>query len=81
MAADANPPPRNHGYVLKILTVAHFKVPDDAKIRNMLHLCKFDVDKAKERIDNYYTFRTKYSGFFSDSNPKLPVLKTEMDIV
>ncbi|KAJ3644912.1 hypothetical protein Zmor_022611 [Zophobas morio] len=52
---------------------------DDARIRNILHLSKFNVEKTKEKIDNYYTFRTKYPNVFNDSNPKSQALKETMD--
>ncbi|XP_063917138.1 alpha-tocopherol transfer protein-like isoform X1 [Zophobas morio] len=57
------------------------EIMDDAKIRNMLHLCKFDVEKTKQRIDKYYTLRTKYPIAFNNSNLKLQALKETMDAV
>ena len=60
-------------------TITYFVMVDDARIRNILHLSKFNVDKTKEKIDNYYTFRTKYPNVFNDSNPKSQALKETMD--
>ncbi|KAJ3644908.1 hypothetical protein Zmor_022607 [Zophobas morio] len=54
------------------------EIMDDTRIRNILHLCKFNVEKTKEKIDNYYTLRTKYPNVFNGSNPKLQTLKETM---
>ncbi|XP_063917141.1 clavesin-1-like isoform X2 [Zophobas morio] len=57
------------------------EIMDDAKIRNMLHLCKFNAEKVKERVENYYTFRTKYPNISNSSNPKSQSLKETMETV
>ena len=59
-------------------TIAYLVIVDDTRIRNILHLCKFNLEKTKEKIDNYYTLRTKYPNVFNNSNPKLQTLKETM---
>lgn len=35
-----------------------------------LHSCHYSLERAKETIDNYYTFRTHAPELFTDRNPK-----------
>ncbi|RZC34275.1 CRAL TRIO domain containing protein [Asbolus verrucosus] len=56
-------------------------VLEDAKIRNFLILNKCSVEKTKQKVDMYYTIRGLIPDFYVDSNPKLPHLQENMDVM
>jgi hypothetical protein len=62
--------------IKKWLTTQHHlpEIMGDFKIRNILLLCKFNIEKAKQKIDMYYTIRTRFPGWFKN-NPKSPLMQ------
>ncbi|RZC37727.1 CRAL TRIO domain containing protein [Asbolus verrucosus] len=56
------------------------EIMDEAKIANFLILTKCSVEKAKRRIDMYYTIRRIIPDFYDDANPKLPHMQEHMDV-
>lgn len=51
----------------------HLKVRmDDQFLIGFLRGCKYSLEKAKYKIDRYYTLRTKYPDFFTIQNIKDP---------
>ncbi|XP_068086601.1 retinol-binding protein pinta [Anabrus simplex] len=60
-----------------ILTQPHLTArTDDAFLLIFLRGCKFSLEKTKEKIDAYYTYRTALPEFFSNRDPMLPELQT-----
>ncbi|XP_068087032.1 retinol-binding protein pinta [Anabrus simplex] len=60
-----------------ILTQPHLRArTDDAFLLIFLRGCKFNLEKTKEKIDDYYTYRTALPEFFSNRDPLLPELQT-----
>ncbi|RZC41305.1 CRAL TRIO domain containing protein, partial [Asbolus verrucosus] len=57
------------------------EIMEDVKIRNFLILNKCSVEKTKQKIDMYYTIRSLIPDFYVDSNPKLPHLQENMDVM
>ncbi|XP_063916407.1 retinol-binding protein pinta-like isoform X3 [Zophobas morio] len=47
------------------------EILSDTQIKNFLNLNKFSLEKAKQKIDMYYTMRSLMADFYSVSNPKL----------
>lgn len=54
------------------LSLSFYFFLDKAKIANFLLLNKFSIEKTKQKIDNYYTIRSKIPDVYDDCNPKLP---------
>ncbi|RZC41034.1 CRAL TRIO domain containing protein [Asbolus verrucosus] len=57
------------------------EIMEDGKIRNFLILNKCSVEKTKQKFDMYYTIRGLIPDFYVDSNPKLPHLQENMDVM
>ncbi|XP_044260260.1 clavesin-2-like [Tribolium madens] len=55
-------------------------VPCDSMLESFLRLSKYNFDKAKSRIDNFYTLRMKMREFFQvDINPNSSQLRNNTD--
>ncbi|XP_063925192.1 retinol-binding protein pinta-like [Zophobas morio] len=54
---------------------------DRRSILNFLILNKFSVEKAKQKIDNYYTTRTKLEEIYKEMDPKYPHMKEVNEIL
>lgn len=48
---------------------------DDQWLLSMLRGCKFSLQKAKEKIDSYYTMRTSVPEYFFNRDPYLPEIQ------
>ncbi|KAJ3652770.1 hypothetical protein Zmor_018706 [Zophobas morio] len=49
----------------------HFLQPLERRsITNFLVLNKFSIERTKEKIDNYYTIRTKLEEVYKEMNPR-----------
>ncbi|XP_044261211.1 uncharacterized protein LOC123009151 [Tribolium madens] len=57
------------------------EVLDKRVIQNFLLLNKCSVEKTKQKIDMYFTVRSKLEDVFGESNPKLPHLKELREIM
>lgn len=47
---------------------------DDLSIRWFLRGCKFDLNRTKARIENFFLFRSKITEWYSDRDPLSPEL-------
>nr|XP_970057.2 PREDICTED: uncharacterized protein LOC658588 [Tribolium castaneum] len=57
------------------------EVLDKRVIQNFLLLSKCSVEKTKQKIDMYFTLRSKLEDVFGESNPKLPHLKEIREVM
>lgn len=48
---------------------------DDRLILAFLRGCKFDIERTKTKLTNYYTMRRDAPEWFTNRNPHLPELK------
>lgn len=53
---------------------------DDQYLLIYLRGCKFSLERVKEKIDNYLTFKTLLPEFFHDRDLSKPVLKEVLDL-
>ncbi|XP_003701430.1 retinol-binding protein pinta [Megachile rotundata] len=53
---------------------------DDFSILRFLRACKFNVDKTKAKLRNYYKQRTNLPEWYSNRDPFLPVLQELFDL-
>lgn len=49
-------------------TQPHLPLVTEFEAIQFLHSNYFDIEKAKNTIENYYTFRTKFTELFTDLN-------------
>ncbi|KAJ3617683.1 hypothetical protein MTP99_006780 [Tenebrio molitor] len=57
------------------------EVMDDKRIENLFLLAKCSIEKAKQKIDNYYTIRSLIPEFYDKSNPETFESKQVMEAV
>lgn len=55
-------------------------VLDDFNILRFLRVCKFDVDKTKERLRNYYEHKAKCPEWFTNRDPFLSEIQEILDL-
>lgn len=48
---------------------------DDQWILTFLRGCKFSLERAKAKLDSYYTMRTLLPEFFTNRDPMLPEIQ------
>lgn len=54
---------------------------DDQRIMTFLRGCKFSLEKAKRKLDMYFTMRAAVPEFFNDRDATRPELKAILDVV
>lgn len=53
---------------------------EDQWILTFLRGCKFSLERTKEKIDSYYTFRTLLPEFFTNRDPMLPEMQEILNL-
>ncbi|RZC32562.1 CRAL TRIO domain containing protein, partial [Asbolus verrucosus] len=57
------------------------EILDESRIRNFLIFNKCSVEKAKQKIDMYYTIRSLIPDMYENVNPKRPNMEKLLDII
>lgn len=59
----------------------HLPFPDDQRIMTFLRGCKFSLEKAKRKLDMYFTMRAAVPEFFDNRDVTRPELKEILSMV
>lgn len=61
--------------LIKTIKLPIENLPDDQFLIAFLRGCKYSLERAKEKIDSYYTVRSAIPEFFQERDPEDPKLQ------
>ena len=82
MAGNTTASSKNVGYVFNTLLPIRYRLlPDAQALKNFLLLNKCSFEITKQKIDNYYSARSKVPEIAFEMNPKRPYFKEFKDMM
>ena len=82
MATNTTASSKNVGYVFNtLLPIKHRSILDSQALKNFLLLNKCSFEITKQKIDNYYSVRSRVPDIAFEMNPKRPYFKEFKDMM
>ena len=72
--------PTNNDTILLQISMWIFYYKDEISIVWFLRGCKYDINRTKTRIENFFSFRSQVKEWYSDRDPLKPELDSLLDI-